>query len=44
MDRVSSVDKEQRVIPSSHVGIMASHRAKAKLWPEVAAWLAERSG
>ena len=43
MDLVSSEDKELRVIPSSHVGIMASGRARYKLWPEVVEWLAERS-
>ncbi len=44
MDLVSSEDKELRVIPSTHVGIMASGRARYKLWPEVAEWLAPRSG
>jgi len=44
MGQVSSQDKELRVIPSTHVGIMASGRARYKLWPEVAAWLARRSG
>lgn len=44
MDLVSSEDKELRVIPSSHVGIMASRRARYKLWPEVVDWLGERSG
>ncbi len=43
MDLISSTDKELRVIPSTHVGIMASSRAKYKLWPEVAEWLSERS-
>ncbi|MCP4425275.1 MAG: alpha/beta fold hydrolase [Chloroflexi bacterium] len=43
MEMVSSKDKEIRVIPSTHVGIMASRRAKYKLWPELAAWLSERS-
>lgn len=43
MDLVSSGDKELRVIPSTHVGIMASGRARYKLWPEVAEWLAPRS-
>jgi polyhydroxyalkanoate synthase len=43
-DLVSSVDKELKVIPSTHVGLMISHRAKDKLWPEVSAWLGERSG
>jgi polyhydroxyalkanoate synthase len=44
MDLVSSEDKELKVIPSSHVGIMASRRARYKLWPEVVDWLGQRSG
>jgi polyhydroxyalkanoate synthase len=44
MKLVSSEDKELKVIPSTHVGIMISSRAKYKLWPEVADWLSERSG
>ncbi len=43
MDLVSSDDKEMRVIPSTHVGIMASGRARYKLWPELVEWLAPRS-
>ncbi len=43
MDLVASEDKELKVIPSTHVGIMISRRAKYKLWPEVATWLGERS-
>jgi hypothetical protein len=43
MDLVSSEDKALKIIPSTHVGIMASRRARFKLWPEVAAWLSERS-
>ena len=43
MDLISSVDKELRVIPSTHVGIMASGRARYKLWPEVVEWLTPRS-
>jgi polyhydroxyalkanoate synthase len=43
MDEVSSEDKELRVIPSSHVGIMASRGARYKLWPSVVDWLGERS-
>ncbi len=42
-DLVSSADKELKVIPSTHVGLMISHRAKDKLWPEVSAWLGQRS-
>ncbi len=44
MTLVSSQDKELRVIPSTHVGIMASGRARYKLWPEIVEWLAPRSG
>ena len=44
MELVSSQDKELKIIPSTHVGIMASRRAKDKLWPEIAAWLGPRSG
>jgi polyhydroxyalkanoate synthase len=44
MDLVSSQDKEIRIVPSTHVGIMASGRARYKLWPEVVEWLAPRSG
>jgi polyhydroxyalkanoate synthase len=43
MDRVSSQDKTLKVIPSTHVGIMAGGRAQYKLWPEIAEWLAPRS-
>ena len=44
MELVSSEDKELRVIPSTHVGLMASGRARYKLWPELVEWLAPRSG
>ncbi len=44
MDKVSSQDKELKVIPSTHVGIMVSRSAKYKLWPEIVTWLSERSG
>ena len=43
MDLVSSTDKELKVIPSTHVGIVISRRAKHQLWPEVSAWLGDRS-
>jgi polyhydroxyalkanoate synthase len=43
MDLVASEDKELRVIPATHVGIMISRRARYKLWPEVVSWLGERS-
>jgi hypothetical protein len=44
MALISSEDKELKIIPSTHVGIMASGRAQYKLWPEVAEWLGQRSG
>jgi len=43
MDLVASEDKELRIIPTTHVGLMASARARYKLWPELAEWLAPRS-
>ncbi len=43
MALVSSEDKELKVIPSTHVGIMISGSARYKLWPEIVSWLAERS-
>ncbi len=43
MQRVSSQDQELKIIPSTHVGVMASARAQYKLWPEIAAWLSSRS-
>jgi polyhydroxyalkanoate synthase len=44
MQLVSSTDKELIVIPSTHVGIMVSSRARYKLWPQLADWLSQRSG
>jgi polyhydroxyalkanoate synthase len=43
MELVSSQDKELKIIPSTHVGIMVSGKARYKLWPEVVAWLGKRS-
>jgi polyhydroxyalkanoate synthase len=43
MDLVSSEDKELKVLPSTHVGIMISGRARYKLWPEIVNWLSQRS-
>jgi polyhydroxyalkanoate synthase len=44
MELVSSQDKELKVLPSTHVGIMISRRARYKLWPELEHWLGQRSG
>jgi len=43
MDKVSSLDKEFRVIPAPHVGIMISRSSRYKLWPEIVEWLGPRS-
>ena len=43
MELVSSEDKELKIIPSTHVGIMISRQARYKLWPEVVDWLGARS-
>ncbi len=43
MELVSSQDKTLKLIPSTHVGLMASGRAKYKLWPEIVDWLGARS-
>jgi polyhydroxyalkanoate synthase len=43
VDLVSSQDKELKIIPSTHVGIMVGRSAKYKLWPEIVDWLGQRS-
>jgi polyhydroxyalkanoate synthase len=44
MSLVSSQDKELRVLPSTHVGLMANINARQAYWPYIAEWLAPRSG
>lgn len=44
MDLVSSQDKELRVLPSTHVGLMANINARQAFWPSILEWLAPRSG
>jgi polyhydroxyalkanoate synthase len=44
MNLVSSSDKELRVLPSTHVGLMANINARQAYWPGIAEWLAARSG
>jgi len=43
MEHVSSRDKTIQIIPSTHVGLMASGSARYKLWPGIVEWLGERS-
>jgi polyhydroxyalkanoate synthase len=40
---VASKDKEFRVAPGGHMGVIMGSRAQSKVWAESAEWLAERS-
>lgn len=42
-DVVASEDERLVEFPAGHIGISVSGRAHAELWPDVCAWLAERS-
>jgi polyhydroxyalkanoate synthase subunit PhaC len=37
-DDVTCIDR-----PGGHIGLMAGSKARAEIWPDIAAWLAERS-
>jgi polyhydroxyalkanoate synthase subunit PhaC len=41
---VASEDVTHLDRPGGHIGLMAGSRAKHQIWPELAAWLRERSG
>lgn len=43
IDVVGSADKQQIIMPGGHIGIMAGSGARRGLWPQIDAWLAERS-
>jgi polyhydroxyalkanoate synthase subunit PhaC len=43
LDRVASRDKQQILVKGGHIGIMAGSSARKQLWPQIDAWLAERS-
>jgi polyhydroxyalkanoate synthase len=43
LDLVSSSDVEHLDRPGGHIGLMAGSKAREEIWPEIAAWLAERS-
>jgi polyhydroxyalkanoate synthase len=38
-----TADKQQIVVPGGHIGIMAGSGARKGLWPQLDAWLADRS-
>lgn len=41
---VSSADKQLLALPGGHIGLVAGPTATDLLWPQLAAWLRERSG
>jgi len=43
-DLVSSEDVTHLDRPGGHIGLIAGSAARTQIWPEIAAWLAERSG
>jgi polyhydroxyalkanoate synthase len=42
-DLVSSQDVTHMARPGGHIGLIAGSGARKELWPEMAAWLSERS-
>jgi polyhydroxyalkanoate synthase len=42
-DVISSEDVEHLARPGGHIGLVAGSAARKELWPEMSAWLAERS-
>ncbi len=42
-DLISSEDVEHMARPGGHIGLVAGSAARKELWPEMSAWLAERS-
>jgi polyhydroxyalkanoate synthase len=43
VDRVGSRDRRNLTFPTGHVGAMVSGAAHKQLWPQIGAWLGERS-
>jgi polyhydroxyalkanoate synthase len=44
VDIVASKDKEFRMAPGGHMGVIIGSRAQSAVWAESVAWLAKRSG
>ncbi len=44
LDRVGSADITHLDRPGGHIGLMAGSKAKREIWPDLADWLAARSG
>jgi polyhydroxyalkanoate synthase subunit PhaC len=43
LELVSSEDVTRLDRPGGHIGLMAGSKARKEIWPDIAAWLAERS-
>jgi polyhydroxyalkanoate synthase len=43
LDRVGSADVTHFDRPGGHIGLMAGSRARDRIWPDIAGWLAARS-
>jgi polyhydroxyalkanoate synthase len=43
LELVSSKDVTHLARPGGHIGLMAGSKARKEIWPEIAAWLGERS-
>jgi polyhydroxyalkanoate synthase len=43
LELVSSEDVTRLERPGGHIGLMAGSKARKEIWPDIAAWLAERS-
>jgi poly[(R)-3-hydroxyalkanoate] polymerase subunit PhaC len=41
---VASEDVTHLARPGGHIGLMAGSKARKGIWPDIAAWLGERSG
>lgn len=44
LERISSTDKRELVMPGGHIGMMAGSNGRKRVWPQIDSWLAERSG
>jgi polyhydroxyalkanoate synthase subunit PhaC len=44
LDLISSEDVDHLDRPGGHIGLMAGSAARKEIWPDIAGWLAERSG
>ena len=43
LELVSSEDVTRLDRPGGHIGLMAGSKARKEIWPDIAAWLADRS-